>query len=146
MCKRLCILLMMLWYSNGYSVRYSNYFNSPKKLSKLSREPRIKKEKSDKRIYIIDIDGTICTKTKSDYISCEPITENIDIFNRLFEHGHEVHYWTARGALSGKKWDELTIKQLDSWNVKYNSINMGKPHYDVWIDDKAINSRVFCDY
>jgi len=146
MCKRLCILLMMLWYSNGYSVRYSNYFNSPKKLSKLSREPRIKKEKSDKRIYIIDIDGTICTKTKSDYISCEPITENIDIFNRLFEQGHEVHYWTARGALSGKKWDELTIKQLDSWNVKYNSINMGKPHYDVWIDDKAINSRVFCDY
>ena len=146
MCKRVCILLMMLWYSNGYSVRYSNYFNSPKKLSKLSREPRIKKEKSDKRIYIIDIDGTICTKTKSDYISCEPITENIDIFNRLFEHGHEVHYWTARGALSGKKWDELTIKQLDSWNVKYNSINMGKPHYDVWIDDKAINSRVFCDY
>ncbi len=137
---------MMLWYSNGYSVRYSNYFNSPKKLSKLSREPRIKKEKSDKRIYIIDIDGTICTKTKSDYISCEPITENIDIFNRLFEQGHEVHYWTARGALSGKKWDELTIKQLDSWNVKYNSINMGKPHYDVWIDDKAINSRVFCDY
>tara|TARA_A100001015_G_scaffold300380_1_gene385712 strand:+ start:1374 stop:1784 length:411 start_codon:yes stop_codon:yes gene_type:complete len=136
----------MLWYSNGYSVRYSNYFNSPKKLSKLSREPCIKKEKSDKRIYIIDIDGTICTKTKSDYISCEPITENIDIFNRLFEHGHEVHYWTARGALSGKKWDELTIKQLDSWNVKYNSINMGKPHYDVWIDDKAINSRVFCDY
>tara|TARA_B100001027_G_scaffold211661_1_gene180112 strand:- start:3550 stop:3960 length:411 start_codon:yes stop_codon:yes gene_type:complete len=136
----------MLWYSNGYSVRYSNYFNSPKKLSKLSREPRIKKEKSDKRIYIIDIDGTICTKTKSDYISCEPITENIDIFNRLFEQGHEVHYWTARGALSGKKWDELTIKQLDSWNVKYNSINMGKPHYDVWIDDKAINSRVFCDY
>ena len=77
--KIVCILLMMLWYSNGYSVRYSNYFNSPKKLSKLSREPRIKKEKSDKRIYIIDIDGTICTKTKSDYINCEPITENIDI-------------------------------------------------------------------
>jgi len=144
--KIVCILLMMLWYSNGYSVRYSNYFNSPKKISKLSREPAIKKEKSDKRIYIIDIDGTICTKTKSDYISCEPIKENIDIFNRLFEHGHEVHYWTARGALSGKNWDELTIKQLDSWNVKYNSINMGKPHYDVWIDDKAINSRVFCDY
>ena len=144
--KTVCVLLSMLWCSKGFSVGNKNYFNSPKKISKLSRERFIKKEKNDKRIYIIDIDGTICTKTKSDYISCEPITENIDVFNRLFEQGHEVHYWTARGALSGKNWDDLTIKQLDSWNVKYNSINMGKPHYDVWIDDKAINSKVCCDY
>ena len=56
-----------------------------------------------------------------------------------------MHYWTARGALSGINWDEFTVQQLESWNVKYDSINMGKPHYDVWVDDKAINARDFCD-
>ena len=52
-------------------------------------------------------------------------------------------YWTARGANSGINWEELTIDQLDSWDVKYHSLNMGKPHYDVWIDDKAINAHDF---
>ena len=95
--------------------------------------------------YIIDIDGTICTKTKSDYPKTNPIYENIDLFNQLYEKGHEIHYWTARGAISGKNWDKLTIKQLENWGVHYNTINMGKPHYDVWIDDKAINARHFCN-
>jgi hydroxymethylpyrimidine pyrophosphatase-like HAD family hydrolase len=101
---------------------------------------------SDKKVYIIDIDGTICSKTNSDYTSANPIFENIDKFNYLYEKGHQIHYWTARGALSGKNWDAFTVKQLKSWNVKYNTINMGKPHYDVWIDDKAINVHHFCDF
>ena len=96
--------------------------------------------------YIIDIDGTICTKTNSDYPNAKPILENIDAFNSLYSKGHEVHYWTSRGALSKKNWDKFTVKQLISWGVKYHSINMGKPHYDVWIDDKAINANLFCDY
>ena len=57
-----------------------------------------------------------------------------------------MHYWTSRGALSKKNWDKLTVKQLLSWGVKYHTINMGKPHYDVWIDDKAINVKHFCDF
>jgi len=96
--------------------------------------------------YIIDIDGTICTKTNSDYPNAKPILENIEAFNALYAKGHEVHYWTARGALSKKNWDNFTVKQLISWGVKYHSINMGKPHYDVWIDDKAINAKHFCDF
>ena len=92
---------------------------------------------------MIDIDGTICNKTNSDYLTCKPRKDKIDLFNRLYNNGHEIHYWTARGANSGKNWDDLTIKQLKSWNVKYNTINMGKPHYDVWIDDKAINVEDF---
>ena len=96
--------------------------------------------------YIIDIDGTICTKTDSDYPNCTPLYDNIDVFNQLYALGHEIHYWTSRGEISGKNWDELTLSQLKSWGVKYNSINMGKPHYDVWVDDKAVNARAFCNY
>ena len=36
---------------------------------------------SEKLRYIIDIDGTICTKTSSDYKNSKPIYKNIEIFN-----------------------------------------------------------------
>ncbi len=143
--SNISFLMMMFVSSNAFSPSISSFFYNPKELRQVSSRPDVKKVSSEKRRYIIDIDGTICTKTNSDYCMSEPIYENIDAFNKLFEYGHEVHYWTSRGALSGKNWDVLTVKQLNSWNVKYHTINMGKPHYDVWIDDKAINSRVFCD-
>lgn len=91
------------------------------------------------KIYIIDIDGTICYTKNSDYYNSIPIRDNIQIFNKLYEQGNEVHYWTARGANSKRSWDEYTEQQLKKWGVKYTSINLDKPHYDVWIDDKAVN-------
>jgi len=91
-----------------------------------------------KRIFI-DIDGTICDTYNSNYRCSQPKFKNIELFNKFMEIGHEVHYWTARGANSGKSWDEFTVEQLQKWGVKYTSINMGKPHYDIWIDDKSIN-------
>lgn len=91
------------------------------------------------KIFLIDIDNTICRTDKSNYIWSLPIYDNINKFNEIFECGHEVNYWTARGAVSGENWDDFTIKQLNSWNVKYDNLLMGKPHYDIWIDDKALN-------
>ena len=91
--------------------------------------------------FIIDIDGTICNTIDSNYLKSTPKISNIAIFNKLYDKGYQIHYWTARGANSGKDWDDFTIMQLKLWNVKYTTINMGKPHYDVWIDDKAINAN-----
>ena len=98
-----------------------------------------KKLKNEMKVYMIDIDGTICETENSNYYNSIPINENIHVFNKLYDSGNEVHYWTARGAKSGLKWDEYTVHQLEKWGVKYTSIKTGKPHYDVWIDDKAIN-------
>ena len=89
--------------------------------------------------YIVDIDGTICTVTNGDYPNAEPYLSRIEHFNMLYSAGNEIHYWTARGANTGKKWDELTFKQLNDWGVKYTSAKTGKPAYDIWIDDKAFN-------
>lgn len=90
--------------------------------------------------YFIDVDGTICTKTDGDYSKAEPYTDRILHFNRLKTLlGHEIHYWTARGSSSGLDWSELTKQQLDSWGCLYDSLSLGKPSYDVWIDDKAFN-------
>lgn len=33
-----------------------------------------------------------------------------------------------------------TIKQLNDWGLKYDQLVMGKIHYDLLIDDKALNS------
>lgn len=91
-------------------------------------------------IYYIDIDGTICTHEPSgEYDLAKPFQDRIERFNELYDSGNEVHYWTARGAQSGKDWSDYTKLQLTAWNVKYTSLNFGKPHYDVWIDDKAVN-------
>ena len=36
---------------------------------------------------------------------------------------------------------QLTIDQLSQWGVKYDQLVMGKIHYDILIDDKALNSE-----
>jgi len=93
--------------------------------------------------YFIDIDGTICHTNLSYYEKSQPIIERIKKVNDLFLTGDEIHYWTARGAESGKDWSELTKKQLVEWGCMYTTLNMKKPSYDVWVDDKAINAKVF---
>jgi len=93
--------------------------------------------------YIVDIDGTICTNTFGDYSTAEPYVERIERLNQLFDEGHEIHYWTARGSNSGVDWTLLTRQQIANWQVKHTSIKLGKPSYDLWIDDKAIDSEIF---
>lgn len=93
--------------------------------------------------YLVDIDGTICTNTNGDYHAALPIQNRIEHFNNLYDQGHEIHYWTARGGSTGKDWLVLTMQQLDDWGVKFTSAKTGKPSYDVWIDDKAINVEAY---
>ncbi len=95
--------------------------------------------------YIVDIDGTICSqkRPKPDYPTAEPYFDRIEKLNKLYDDGHEIHYWTARGSSSGKDWVEFTKTQLIDWGVKATSINCGKPMYDIWVDDKAINDNSF---
>ena len=95
-------------------------------------------------IIFIDIDGTICeTPDVSDYSISYPIKKNIKIANNLFKKGHKIIYWTARGTVTGKDWKKVTEKQLKTWKVKYHELRMGKPYYDLFIDDKNINAKDF---
>lgn len=94
-------------------------------------------------IYIIDIDQTICKTVDSDYENSIPFLDRIYKINQLFNDGHTIIYWTARGSFSGKNWDKLTENQLNKWGCLRHSLLMDKPTYDIWIDDKAINSEIF---
>lgn len=102
-------------------------------------------------IYIVDIDNTICLTQKNadgkwDYLNSQPLQYRIDRVNELYDEGNNIIYWTARGSGSGIDWTELTKQQLDSWGCKYHEVRLGKPSYDVWIDDKAFNDEHFFDF
>lgn len=92
-------------------------------------------------IIYIDIDETICHSPNKDYHSSIPIQENINKANKLYDEGNTIVYWTARGSSSGIDWTELTHKQLNSWGVKYHEVKLSKPSYDLFIDDKAMNTN-----
>ena len=95
-------------------------------------------------IIYVDIDETICVTPESrDYSLSKPISENIEAINKLFNEGNTVVYWTARGSGTGINWYDITKNQLDTWGAKYHDIKVKKPHYDLFICDKAINSSVF---
>ena len=86
----------------------------------------------------VDIDETICnTRRDRDYSKSTPIDEHIQKINRLYDEGHHIVYWTARGSGSGIDWKDLTEKQLSEWGVKHHELRMGKPSYDLLICDKT---------
>lgn len=94
-------------------------------------------------IYYVDIDGTICTNTDGQYEKAIPIKENIEKINSLFNKGHTVIYWTARGTITGIDWSALTKQQFLDWGVKYTELKFNKPAYDMLICDKAVNSDFY---
>lgn len=91
-------------------------------------------------IIFVDIDNTITITNGNDYINSEPLQDKIKIINDLYDNGHHITYWTARGSASNVNYYELTKKQLDDWGVKYHNFMVGKPSYDIFIDDKTINN------
>jgi len=95
-------------------------------------------------IIYVDIDETICnTPPNRDYEKSTPIEENIEKINMLYDEGHTIIYWTARGGTSGTDQTEITKKQIKEWGAKNHGIKLGKPTYDMFICDKAINSNTF---
>ncbi len=95
-------------------------------------------------IIYVDIDETICnTPDSRDYSQAKPIYERIAKINDLYNKGHTIVYWTARGTVTGKDWRQVTEQQLAKWLAKYHQLHFGKPAYDLFIDDKNINSERF---
>jgi len=92
-------------------------------------------------IYV-DIDETICvTPANREYTQSTPIKKNIEKINELYDQGHTIIYWTARGSASGKDHSKITQKQMKEWKAKFHELKLGKPSYDLFICDKAVNSR-----
>ncbi len=96
------------------------------------------------KIYVFDIDGTICTNTNGLYQNALPYEDVIKKINILYDSGNVIKMMTARGSTTGTDWTTLTEKQLRQWGVKYHELIMNmKPHADIFVDDKAINVASF---
>lgn len=101
--------------------------------------------------YIVDIDGTICNNINGNYEKSVPIPNRIDKINKLYDEGHQIIYFTARGmgrynddvALATAKFYEITELQLRLWGCKYHKLILGKPSGDYYIDDKGITADEF---
>lgn len=96
-----------------------------------------------------DIDGTLCNSTMGRYYEAKPYPDMIRYVNELHEQGHYIIIFTARGmgksdSVPGKAFTNLyrlTQDQLDSWGIKYDELILGKPHVDVFVDDKGFQVK-----
>jgi len=86
--------------------------------------------------YCIDIDGTICSQEK-DYNNAKPFKKIIKKINKLYDEGHRIDFYTARGTETGIDWMHVTMNQLEKWGAKYHQLRMGKIPYDYIVDDRA---------
>lgn len=95
--------------------------------------------------YCFDLDETICaTPSSRNYASAVPYYKVIKKINELYDQGHEITIYTARGGSSGTDYHELNVNQLAAWKVKYHKlIDTGKPSYDLFVDDKAITASTW---
>ena len=105
----------------------------------------INKKKKTKTICF-DIDNVLCTTKNSKYRNSKPKIQVVRKINKLYSDGHKIIFFTSRfmGRTNNntkKAYSmgfELTTNQLKKWKVKYHKLIMGKPSYDLIIDDLSI--------
>ena len=93
--------------------------------------------------YVIDIDGTICNDTYGKYEKSKPNKIRIRKVNELYQRGHTIIYFTARGGTTKIDWTEFTKKQLKQWGCLYHQLILGKPEGNLYIDNKGMNAKEF---
>ena len=99
--------------------------------------------------YCFDLDNTLCLTNNADYQNSKPITNAIEKVNELYKKGNKIIIFTARGmgrtdgniTQAYKMYFELTKKQLKEWQINYHKLYLGKPEYDILIDDKSYNYK-----
>ena len=105
--------------------------------------------KSKKKIFIFDMDDTICKTYNKKYHKSQPIKSVIAKINLLKKNGHIIKIFTARYMgrnnenfkLVKKKYFNRTQNQLKKWKVNFDELILGKPRYKKYIDDKRQNLK-----
>jgi hypothetical protein len=107
--------------------------------------------KKSKRVYIFDIDDTICDsavthKTFHFYKDDEiiPNQDMVKTINILYDKGHTIILLTGRGSVTGIDWSKETKRQLEKWGLKYHELRFVKKPLDyLYVDDKACSPEEF---
>jgi hypothetical protein len=100
------------------------------------------------KIICFDIDNVICrTNLKNDYNKSKPKIKIIRFINKLYDSGYIIKIYTARYMGRNNenyfKVNKLYYKTTDlilkRWGLRYHRLYMGKPNFDIFIDDKSLN-------
>lgn len=82
-------------------------------------------------LIYVDIDDTICSSSKNlDYTQAKPDYKKIKVINKLYEKGHEIIYWTARGRLT----------KIDWFDITKNSLILGEQNIHRWIPNQNLHT------
>jgi CMP-N,N'-diacetyllegionaminic acid synthase len=93
------------------------------------------------KTFCFDIDGVIATIVEDlKYDKANPINETIELINQLYDIGHRIILFTARGSMTKTNWEDVTEQQMKTWGVKYHELKFGKPAAHYYIDDRMIST------
>ncbi|GMV96812.1 MAG: HAD hydrolase family protein [Phycisphaerae bacterium] len=85
--------------------------------------------------FVIDIDGTVLTQQKpGEYHLATPLAGAVEAVNALYDAGHQVVFHTTRNY----KYMRQTLESLTAFGFKFHHVCFGKPHGDIFIDDRAL--------
>ena len=112
-------------------------------------EANIDKLSSKKLRVCFDIDNTIFEYRLpgQTYRDCHPIENMVTFLRQLHSAGNTIILYTARGM---KTYDSNlgevickngldTLELLNKYKIPYDEIYFGKPHADIYVDDKSFN-------
>lgn len=123
----------------GYKMNYDFDIDTEEEFLAAEQALLLKEAKAKRKSLQIccDIDGVIAMKTLGNqYDRAGPMEKNIALLNRLYQAGHEITLFTARGYATGLDWKDVTEAQLKAWGLHYHRLLFGKPNADIYIDDK----------
>ena len=102
-----------------------------------------------KKILCFDLDNVICTTQGRNYHNSKPKKNVIRLINDLYNSGHTIKIFTAR--YMGRNNDVIdkaikqgysfTKEQINSWGLNYHNLLLGKPTYDIFVDDRTDNFK-----
>lgn len=81
-----------------------------------------------KKVYLVDIDGTICDDIRNEegiaaMAIAKPYLDGIEWVNKKYDEGHYICFFTARK----QEHKEVTEDWLDNHDVKYHQVIYNKP-------------------
>ena len=108
------------------------------------------KENVMKKVYLIDIDGTVCEDIKNEdshlYPTAKHYPDSLELLNKWYDEGNVITFFTAREA---KDYD-VTNQWLKSKGFKYHGLICDKPRSHngteyVWIDNHKVRGITYTD-
>jgi trehalose-6-phosphatase len=105
-------------------------------------------EEQKQKLFLIDIDGTICDDIRNEdselYPTANVFPRALEIINKWYDEGNVITFFTARES----KDREVTLQWLDKHGFKYHGLVMDKPRINdeqeyVWIDNKKVRAVTY---